>query len=85
MTKAKYKPFQWKNTSVSCIDPTHIKIVDLEDDRVDINIKDAPWINDVTTTIGRYEEPKKISYICRNCNGHINPITMKCEYCDTQY
>ena len=32
-----------------------------------------------------FEKPKKISYICKNCNGHINPATMKCEYCDTQY
>lgn len=27
----------------------------------------------------------KISYVCKNCNGHINPKTLKCEYCDTQY
>ena len=33
------------------------------------------------------ETPKipKVIYICKNCNGHINPTTMKCEYCDTQY
>ena len=24
-------------------------------------------------------------YICECCNGKINPRTMKCEYCDTQY
>lgn len=34
---------------------------------------------------GVQEEPKRISYVCKNCNGHINPLTMKCEYCDTQY
>lgn len=31
------------------------------------------------------EPPKHVSYVCKNCNGHINPATMKCEYCDTQY
>lgn len=24
-------------------------------------------------------------YRCKYCGGHINPRTMKCEYCDTQY
>lgn len=24
-------------------------------------------------------------YICECCGGHINPHTMKCEYCGTQY
>lgn len=24
-------------------------------------------------------------YRCQYCGGHINPRTMKCEYCDTQY
>lgn len=24
-------------------------------------------------------------YICECCGGHIEPITMKCEYCGTQY
>lgn len=24
-------------------------------------------------------------YICECCGGHINPRTMKCEYCGTQY
>lgn len=38
-----------------------------------------------TLTDVKFEEPKKITYICKNCNGHINPQTMKCEYCDTQY
>lgn len=23
--------------------------------------------------------------ICKNCGGHINPRTYKCDYCDTQY
>ena len=25
------------------------------------------------------------SYTCKNCNGQINPKTLRCEYCDTQY
>ena len=37
------------------------------------------------TDISEMIKPMKISYICKNCNGHINPTTMKCEYCDTQY
>ena len=24
-------------------------------------------------------------YVCKHCNGRVNPRTMKCEYCDTQY
>lgn len=24
-------------------------------------------------------------YICEQCGGSINPVTMKCEYCGTQY
>ena len=41
-------------------------------------------LSDSVDAVG-YRQPKKISYICKNCNGHINPATMKCEYCDTQY
>lgn len=28
---------------------------------------------------------KNNGYRCKYCNGYVNPATMKCEYCDTQY
>lgn len=26
-----------------------------------------------------------IALMCKNCGAHLNPTTLKCEYCDTQY
>lgn len=28
---------------------------------------------------------KNNGYRCKYCGGYVNPATMKCEYCDTQY
>ncbi len=36
-----------------------------------------------TCVPGKREKMNK--YICECCGGHIDPYTMKCEYCGTQY
>lgn len=80
-----YKPIKWENKPVE----TNIKaneicfgdsvvIVDNNEDYLD-----AVEHDDRIVLYKPKIRPE--SYICKNCNGHINPKTLKCEYCDTQY
>lgn len=73
MGKAIYKPQLWENRLI-------IPKVDLSN---------LPDVDSMIVTIDKSSAEirpmKPISYTCKNCNGHINPATMKCEYCDTQY
>ena len=68
-----YKPITWENRSNEpTVDLTNLCAMDSR--LITINNSEC-----------EIKPMKPISYTCKNCNGHINPQTMKCEYCDTQY
>ena len=73
MGKAIYKPQLWENKPI-------ISTVDLST----LNDMDSMIVT-IDKSSAEIRPMKPISYTCKNCNGHINPATMKCEYCDTQY
>lgn len=47
---------------------------------IDNRLNNAPTIESELVRYGRMRE-----LTCKNCGGRINPITMQCEYCDSQY
>lgn len=99
MGKAIYKPQLWENRPIDLFIQPLVKSVEyVEENKLKVTVGDGssrfialPDIDSmVTTTYNSTPDPeikliKPISYTCKNCNGHINPATMKCEYCDTQY
>lgn len=73
MGKVKYRPLTWEKRPIKPkVDLSNLLSVD-------------SMIVTINKSSAEIRPMKPISYTCKNCNGHINPTTMKCEYCDTQY